>query len=155
MDKLEEAIQSPTERRTPPNFRIIVNVNQLVEMATIADTAGSNARAEKEKAAAAKAAAEASTEAAKDVPAAAPAATGGGGRNGGREARRAEANRRRERGGKIMKETLAEGDDRIEIDSRLTETGVRMRIRLEEGFVKIFGRLIAAQIAPQEEAAPS
>ena len=51
--------------------------------------------------------------------------------------------------------TLAEGDDRIEIDSRLTETGVRLRVRLEEGFVKIFGRLLAAQIAPQEEAAPA
>ena len=155
MDKLEEAVQNPTERRTPPNFRIIVNVNQLVEMATIAETAGSNARAEKEKEAAAKAAAEASTEAAAEAPAAAPAATDGGGRNAGREARRAEVARSRENGGKIMKETLAEGDDRIEIDSRLTETGVRMRIRLEEGFVKIFGRLIAAQIAPQEEAAPA
>ena len=155
MDRLEEAVQNPTERRTPPNFRVIVNVNQLVEMATIADTAGSNARAEKEKEAAAKAAAEASTEAAAEATPAAPAATEGGGRNSAREARRAEFARRRERGGKIMKETLAEGDDRIEIDSRLTETGVRMRIRLEEGFVKIFGRLLAAQIAPQEEAAPA
>jgi hypothetical protein len=54
-----------------------------------------------------------------------------------------------------MKETLAEGDDRIEIDSRLTETGARMRVRLEEGFVKIFGRLIAAQIAGEEDAAPA
>lgn len=155
MDKLEEAVQNPTERRTPPNFRVIVNVNQLVEMATIADTAGSKARAEKEKEAAAKAAAETSTEAAAEPTPAAPARTEGGGRNGAREARRAEIARRRERGGKIAKETLAEGDDRIEIDSRLTETGVRMRIRLEEGFVKIFGRLIAAQIAPQEEAAPA
>ena len=155
MDRLEEAVQNPTERRTPPNFRIIVNVNQLVEMATIADTAGSNARAEKEKAAAAKAAAEASADAPKAAPVEAPAQAAPAGRNGGREARRAEFARRRERGGKIMKETLAEGDDRIEIDSRLTETGVRLRVRLEEGFVKIFGRLLAAQIAPQEEAAPA
>jgi hypothetical protein len=155
MDKLEEAIQSPTERRTPPNFRIIVNVNQLVEMATIADTAGSNARAEKEKAAAAKAAAEASVDAPKAAPVEAPAEVAPPARPGSREARRAEFARRRERGGKIMKETLAEGDDRIEIDSRLTETGVRLRVRLEEGFVKIFGRLLAAQIAPQEEAAPA
>ena len=155
MDKLEEAIQSPTERRTPPNFRIIVNVNELVEMATIADTAGSKARAEKEKAAAAKAAAEGSVEVPNAAPAETPPKVAPAGRNGGREARRAEFARRRERGGKIMKETLAEGDDRIEIDSRLTETGVRLRVRLEEGFVKIFGRLIAAQIAPQEEAAPA
>jgi hypothetical protein len=67
-----------------------------------------------------------------------------GRRNRGRGARR------RDQGGKIFRETLAEGDDRIEIDSRLTETGMRTRIRLEEGFVKIFGRLIANAIAPQE-----
>jgi hypothetical protein len=148
MNKLEEAVQSPTERRTPPNFRIIVNVNQLVEMATIADTAGSNARAEKEKAAAAAAAAKAGSEKAVEV---APAPTAPVQANSGRERRRAEMARRRDQGGKIFRDTLAEGDDRIEIDSRLTETGVRVRVRLEEGFVKIFGRLLAARLVPQPE----
>lgn len=155
MDKLEEAVANPTERRMPPNFRIIVNVNQLVEMATIADTAGSNAREAKEKEAAAKTATESSLSEPKVAPVEAPAEVAPAGRNGGREGRRAELTRRRARGGEIMRETLAEGDDRIEIDSRLTETGARMRIRLEEGFVKIFGRLIAAQIAPEEETTPS
>jgi len=150
MDKLEEAVQSPTERRTPPNFRIIVNVNQLVEMATIAETAGSTARAEKEKAAAALAAASRASE---PKPPAEPVRNGG--LNGGREgSRRAEMARRQEQGGKIMRDTLAEGDDRIEIDSRLTETGVRVRFRMEEGFVKIFGRLLAARLAPQPEPVP-
>jgi hypothetical protein len=46
---------------------------------------------------------------------------------------------------------LAEGDDRIEVDSRLTETGARVRIRLEEGFVKIFGRLLASRLLPEAE----
>jgi len=141
MDKLEEAVQSPTERRTPPNFRIIVNVNQLVEMATIAETASSTARSEKEKAAAAVAAANAVAE-----PKASPEPAQIGRRNGDR---RAEMARRRDQGGKIMRDTLAEGDDRIEIDSRLTETGVRVRFRMEEGFVKIFGRLLAARLAPR------
>ena len=59
--------------------------------------------------------------------------------------------RRRERGGEIFRETLAEGDDRIEMDSRLTETGARVRIRLEEGFVKIFGRLLANGLVPEEQ----
>ena len=148
MDKLAEAVQSPTERRTPPNFRVIVNVNQLVEMATTAETAGKKARAEKEQAAGAAAAAESKIAAAAEPAQPAPADNGG---NGNRDGRRAAMERRRDRGGKIMRETLAEGDDRIEIDSRLTETGVRVRIRLEEGFVKIFGRLISAQIAPQPE----
>lgn len=56
--------------------------------------------------------------------------------------------RRAERGRAIAMETLKEGDDRIEIDSRLTETGARMRVRLEQGFVKIFGRLVANAMAP-------
>ena len=47
-------------------------------------------------------------------------------------------------------ETLKEGDDRIEIDSRLTETGARVRVRLEQGFVKIFGRLVANGTQPAE-----
>ncbi len=149
MDKLEEAIQSPTERRTPPNFRVIVNVNQLVEMATIANTAGSKARTEKEQAAAAenlaKAAAEAATKQTE------PAANANAGGNSVRANRQAAFARRRARGGEIFKDTLAEGDDRIEVDSRLTETGVRMRVRLEEGFVKIFGRLLAEQLAPQPQ----
>lgn len=149
MDKLEEAVQSPTERRTPPNFRVIVNVNQLVEMATTADTVGKKERAEKEQAAGAAATAELKAAAPAEPAQATPV---DGGRTGNRDARRAAMERRRDRGGKIMRETLAEGDDRIEVDSRLTETGVRVRIRLEEGFVKIFGRLIAAQIAPQPEA---
>lgn len=149
MDQLEEAVQSPQDFRTPPSFRVIVNVNQLVEMATSADAAGKKDRESQ--------AAFANPESALDTGSpkpAAPAETGAA-RSGGnqREARRAAMQRRRERGGEIFRETLAEGDDRIEIDSRLTETGARMRIRLEEGFVKIFGRLLASNLVP-EEASP-
>lgn len=147
MDRLEEAVQSPSERTTPPNFRVIVNVNQLVEMATIADTAGSKAREEKELAAAAEAAAKQGAKAPTE-PTPKPTAEAPRGRQS--RGRGAEFARRREQGGKIFRDTLAEGDDRIEIDSRLTETGMRTRIRLEEGFVKIFGRLLANQFAPQE-----
>ena len=154
MDQLEESNQSPQEFRTPPNFRIIVNVNQLVEMATIADTAGKKAREAKEQAAGA----EASTKLT-DIPtpaapadAAPRAGAGGGSGDDARDARRAAQARRRERGSEIFRETLAEGDDRIEIDSRLTETGARVRIRLEEGFVKIFGRLLANGLVPQQQA---
>lgn len=154
MDQLEESNQSPQEFRTPPNFRIIANVNQLVEMATIAETAGKKAREAKEQAAGA----EATTKLDNPKPAArvesfpGAAAEGGNGGDSGRDARRAAQARRRERGGEIFRETLAEGDDRIEIDSRLTETGARVRIRLEEGFVKIFGRLLANGLVPQEQA---
>jgi hypothetical protein len=61
---------------------------------------------------------------------------------------------RRRQAGKIARDTLAEGDDRIEIDVRPTDTGGRVRVRLEEGFVKILGRLLATRFAgenPQPE----
>ena len=151
MDKLEEASQSPTERITPPNFRVIVNVNQLVEMADIAGTAGQNAREEREKAAAAEQAAKGATEAPVEKPVAAAASSEQETR---RNARQQAMRQRQERGGQIAKETLAEGDDRIEIDSRLTDNGVRSRVRLEEGFVKIFGRLISERVNPSAAPAP-
>ena len=148
MDELEEANQSPQDYTAPANFRVIVNVNQLVEMATIADTAGKKPRAEKEQAAAANDTAKSALQSgATPADAAPPGAKGnrnGGGQGEGRAAIQA---RRRAQGGEIFRETLAEGDDRIEIDSRLTETGARMRIRLEQGFVKIFGRLVTMRLA--------
>lgn len=152
MDELEEANQSPQDYATPPNFRVIVNVNQLVEMATNADTAGKKAKAEKNQAAAATEAAKPASESeAAPAEVAPPGARGnrGGNREGGqRAALRAQ---RREQGVEIFRDTLAEGDDRIEIDSRLTETGARVRIRLEQGFVKIFGRLITLRLAGDGE----
>jgi len=153
MDQLEESNQSPQEFRTPPNFRIIVNVNQLVEMATIADTAGKKAREANEQAAGAEASIKLSARSPVAPAGTKPEAAAGSVRLGenARDERRAAQARRRDRGGEIMRQTLAEGDDRIEVDSRLTETGARMRIRLEEGFVKIFGRLLANGLVPQEQ----
>lgn len=157
MDELEEANQSPQDYTTPPNFRVIVNVNQLVEMATNADNAGKKAKAEKDQAAATVDATKSALESGATPADAAPPGDSppgaggnrGGNRNGGeRAALRAQ---RRERGGEIFRDTLAEGDDRIEIDSRLTETGARVRIRLEQGFVKIFGRLLTLRLAGDEE----
>ncbi len=192
MDKLEEAQATAADQRTPPNFRVIINVNQLVEMAEIAREVSMTRRSEREAEAGAEAAI---AQTAKDAPAAgagagasaAPAApapgTGGagaapGGPGAGRgfgrggagrgrggfqpsPAQAAAMQRRAEQGRQIALETLKEGDDRIEIDSRLTETGARLRVRLEQGFVKLFGRLVAngisggeAEEAPQATPAP-
>ena len=149
MDELEEANQSPQDYTTPPNFRVIVNVNQLVEMATNADTAGKKSRAEKEEAAAANDSAKSAPKSETTLADAAPPSARGNGSGGGRQGgeRAALQAQRREQGGQILRDTLAEGDDRIEVDSRLTETGARMRIRLEQGFVKIFGRLLTMRLA--------
>ncbi|MFN5800510.1 MAG: hypothetical protein ACK5AN_23560 [Planctomyces sp.] len=171
MDKLEEAQATAADQRTPPNFRVIINVNQLVEMAEIAREVSMTRRQEREAAAGA-AAALAQTPVdtpapgapgagAAPAPGAAPAGgpgagrgVGGGGRGrGGFQPNPAQASamqRRAEQGRRFAMETLKEGDDRIEIDSRLTETGARLRVRLEQGFVKMFGRLVANGISGGE-----
>lgn len=147
MDQLEAANQSAADRRTVPNFRVILNVNKIVELAEIAETVSRREREEREKAAAAEQTAELQANGGNANAPTAPSAPSG--ENAARNARRAQMRQRRDQSGKIFRETLKEGDDRIEIDSRLTETGARTRIRLEEGFVKIFGRLIAMNLAPQ------
>jgi len=174
MDKLEEAQATAADQRTPPNFRVIINVNQLVEMAEIAREVSMTRRQEREAEAGAEAAlaqtpaetppgarAASSPGADAGAGAAAPGGPGAGrgfGRGGGRgrggfqlnPAQAAAMQRRAERGRGIILETLKEGDDRIEIDSRLTETGARLRVRLEQGFVKMFGRLVANGISGGE-----
>lgn len=170
IDELDHALNNPTERTTPASFRVIVNVNQLIQMqerlsGSIAATRAKSAADDK---AAATAAAESkptapragSTSAAAPVEGTAVATEGGrGGRGGpgqagpGGQNRGAFAQRQAEqnaRNAKIFRDTMAEGDDRIEIDFRPTKSGGRMRVRLEAGFVKIVGRLIAAQVAPEE-----
>jgi hypothetical protein len=186
MDKLEEAQATAADQRTPPNFRVIINVNQLVEMAEIAREVSMTRRQEREAAAGAEAlfaqtptdtpAPAAPGAGAAPAPGAGAAAAGGpgAGRGFGRGAGRgrggfqpnpaqaAAMQRRAEQGRSIAMETLKEGDDRIEIDSRLTETGARLRVRLEQGFVKMFGRLVAngisggeaEQDAPEPKAVP-
>ena len=161
MDKLETAAQSPADVRSPPSFRVIVNVNQLVEMAQTAQTASQARREAREAEAGAQATLELQIN---DTPAPAPAqggtnpATPGAGRGrtfraGGRP--NPQFARRAEQGRRIAMETLKEGDDRIEIDTRLTETGARSRIRLEQGFVKIFGRLVANALSGENAETPA
>ncbi|MFM7058457.1 MAG: hypothetical protein ACKO2P_16210 [Planctomycetota bacterium] len=165
MDKLEAATQSPTDVRTPPSFRVIVNVNQLVEMAETAQVASQSRRAEREAAAGAQAAAELQVfDNSAPAPGGAPAPAGTAGRTGSGPGRgrgfrggpnAARMAERAQQGGRIARETLKEGDDRIEIDTRLTETGARSRVRLEQGFVKIFGRIVANALGAGGEETPN
>ena len=143
MDQLQNAIQAPIERSNPSNFRMIFNVNKLVEMAMSAQSAGRESRA-----------VEAAAQAQEAEEVAETALADAGGRNASSESSegRGGRNGRRPRvdGGQIFRDTMAEGDDRVEVDFRLTESGGRTRIRLEEGFVKIFGRLISARFGSSQ-----
>ena len=132
IDQLQNALENPEERTTPANFRMIVNVNQLVEMQQRVSASMSQQPDE--------------TQAADQQPATTEATATPRPQDVAR-ARRAE---RRAVAGKLFVETMAEGDDRVEIDFRPTESGGRMRMRLEEGFVKIFGRLVATSLGVTE-----
>lgn len=151
IDQLDHALRNPTERGTPATFRMIVNVNQLVQMQQrLAGTM------EATRAAAGESAEPATTEArpvattgSENKPStASPPNSGQAGQRRGPGSRAAQ---RRSQAGEIFLATMAEGDDRIEIDFRPTESGGRMRMRLEAGFVKMLGRLIASQVAPADE----
>ncbi len=137
MDQLAAAYESPQERQTPASFRLVVNVNQLIDLQQNASAASRSAADDAE--AAAEEAAEAAAEAADAAP---TAPRPGGNQNRGRERFR----QRREQTGKLFRETMAEGGDRIEVDFRLTENGGRTRIRLGEAFIRFIGRQVASQI---------
>jgi hypothetical protein len=119
MDKLEQALQSPQERTAPANFRLIVNVNQLVEMQQRLQSSRQSAREANNAQETAGAPVNTPTE---SLTPATPAPN--------QPARGPRGNaafaRRREQAGKIFRDTMAEGDDRIEVDFRPTETGGRM-----------------------------
>ncbi|MCA9036071.1 MAG: hypothetical protein KDA91_13130 [Planctomycetaceae bacterium] len=144
MDQLQHALENPQDRTSPANFRVIVNVNQLIEMqkrvagamssdnGTTDDTPDQVVETSREDK---------------------PVLTNPSNTSGETPARSRSNSRRSQRraiAGRIFTETMAEGDDRIEIDFQPTDSGGRMRIRLEEGFVRVFGRLIANAVNPQE-----
>lgn len=131
IDELTAAYESPQERSPQSTFRVIVNVNQLIELQQGAEAASRSARENEE------------TEQKVIAAAAQETKPGNGGFQDPKSSRLQAQRPRRDRGGQIIRETLAEGDDRIVMDFRPMETGMRMRIRFEEGFVKVFGRLLA------------
>lgn len=69
------------------------------------------------------------------------------GRNSGRGGRGSEFRRRREAANAIFLEALEEGQDRIEIDVRPTQQGVRTRATMHEGFIRAIGRYITSMMS--------
>jgi hypothetical protein len=149
LDEFDTARRQPVETAGRSSSRIIVNVSQLVAMQQ--KVMGVRTQRSEDQADAGQEAT-----ASKDT-----AAGGGSPSNEGstledddpESRRRRQRNRfeeRRARAGKVFRETMTEGDDRIEVTFQPTDTGGRIRMRLEEGFVKVLGRLIAARLLPAE-----
>ncbi|MEZ6059298.1 MAG: hypothetical protein R3C19_02940 [Planctomycetaceae bacterium] len=138
MDQLAAAYESPQERQAPPSFRLVVNVNQLLELQQGVRTAVETTAADE--------AAETGAEG---------QASDTAGQDQGRPNRlnnpRERFRQRREQAGKRFRETMAEGGDRIEVDFRLIENGGRTRIKLGEAFVRFIGRQVASRFGGESD----
>ncbi|MEZ6132648.1 MAG: hypothetical protein R3C59_28610 [Planctomycetaceae bacterium] len=135
MDQLQAAYENPIEREIPASVRVVLN---FTEFKNLLDAAG-NAKREARRAQAEE---EAAPTKQPQPLALAPAE---GERRGGRGGQR---NReQREADGRLILETLAEGNDRIQIDFRPTDKGMRLRAHFDMAFVKAIGRVIGSRIA--------
>lgn len=144
MDQLEESTQSGEDLRNISNLRVIVNVNDLVSMMERGSAPGREERAvvQEEREAAGTSAQLESVQTTPD----APGENAGRGRRGRpSDEQMARFRERAQQRNAITRETLAEGDSRIQIESRLTETGAKMRVSLEQAFMKMFARLLATR----------
>lgn len=128
IDQLADSYANPSELQQIASGRVIVNVGQL---RTIFEGSGKN-RANTE---------EQNKDEEEKAVAAAPAA--GNGRSG-RNARggRGEQQRRRQASAALFAEALAEGQDRIEVSIRPTDQGIRVRAKLDTGFIRGAGRFM-------------
>lgn len=131
MDNLVAAYENPVDASTSEAMRLIVKVNELIQLGKSADAANTKER-EAKAAEAAKLAGKEETEEKKGT---------GRGRSE-RDKRIAQWRERRATNRNLFAETLAEGDDRIRLDVRPTDSGMRTRVTFEEGFIKAIGRVI-------------
>ncbi|MCA9086726.1 MAG: hypothetical protein KDA81_21865 [Planctomycetaceae bacterium] len=133
MDELAAAYENPIEREIPASLRLVLRVNDLIELVQGAEAAKKEANA----------AAEVPTE--EVVPATTAEAQPG--QRPSPANRRDQFRRRREESNKLMQEALAEGDDEIRVEARPIDNGMRIRVRLQEGFLRGVGRIIGQRIA--------
>lgn len=150
MDALVAAYENPVDRDSPASVRLVVNFTQLKDLIEGAESAKREARAQDNDGEQSKGRRTAATDVkitkgdddktGKSGPGNGDGFRPGGGRQGGgRAARRAES-------GRILMETLAEGEDRIRADFRPTDKGMRFRVHFDLGFVRAVGRIIGARV---------
>ena len=142
VDELTAAYENPTDREIPASMRLVVHTTQVIDLAQGAGAANRAARAEaaaedKDDSSDAKDTVERTAEISKK-----PNFGTQQGRGARRRQRRAEA-------GQMLQEALAEGDDRIQVEFRPTDNGMRMRSHFDLGFVRGVGRIIGSRFIEQ------
>lgn len=139
MDELETAYENPVERVSPAPFSVTMHVGQLIELVQGAEAAKRKSR-------------EAASDgdfAVEDINAldlSKPDAPEEDARTKRRREFMEKRREARDKRGKVLTETLAEGEDMIHVDFRPTDDGMRMRARFDVGFIKAVGRMIGASI---------
>lgn len=126
MDQLQTAYENPTQVTRSTNMRIVVNIDQLIQLGETAEAGTAAASAESR-----------DSEPAEDS---APADEKNALPSSRRRERRLASAAARQAS---WKETFAEGGDRVRLDFQPTKQGGRLRIELGEAFLKGFGRAIA------------
>lgn len=142
MDELTSAYDNPIDREIPAAFRVVLNFTEFKGLIDAAEKANRESR----DATSAESTASASpVEEEQAQPAGGPER---GGRRPGQDGRQ-RWRERRDANNRMMLETLAEGDDRIQLDFRPTDKGMRIRFQFEMAYVKAIGRVLGARFAEE------
>jgi hypothetical protein len=126
IEQLQAAYEHPTELVRSSNMRIVVNIDQLLQLGKLAGDAAEKPSPETDEGTSPSAATESSASA---------------GRSGGRRTRR-RFRETREARQTSWREAFAEGGDRVRMDFQPTKTGARWRLEFGEAFLKGIGRAI-------------
>ena len=139
IDELEAAYENPVEREVPASLRVVINFTEfkgLIDGAGEANRAASQPDAVDDKAPK------------EDVrPERAAGREGSAPPQFRPEDRRRQWRERRDANNRMLLETLAEGEDRIRLDFRPTDKGMRFRAHFDMGFVRAFGRIVGSRLA--------
>jgi len=137
MDELQAAYENPIDREIPASVRVVLNFTEFKNLLAAAGQAKREEQSEKAEELQTQAKALSATKPEKEK-----SSNGrGGNRQRGRE--------RREANNKMMLETLAEGNDRIQIEFRPTDKGMRMRAHFDMAFVKAIGRVLGSRLGQE------
>jgi hypothetical protein len=145
MDELVEAYENPTDHQVPASFRLVMKVNQLTELVQGAEAANKNKESE-EVVEDVKSSGDSGTKGSSKPAGLSQGDGGRGGQDDERAKRRQQFQERQELSNQLFREALAEGDDEIRVEGRPTENGMRMRVRLGEGFISGLGRVIGIRM---------
>lgn len=136
IDQLEASYENPSEAQLVAADRVVINIGKLREVfesPASADKAVETASVQKD---------------VKDASAA--ESTDSNSRRSSRGGRGSEFRRRREAAGGLFVEALEQGQDRIEISIRPTDQGVRMRAKMDTGFIRGAGRFFNSMMGGDE-----